>query len=420
MQDTFGDFKVLDRVGAGTGSEVFRARDTRAGRTAAIKVLTSDLAMDPVVGAPFVDEAYLAQKLGHPSAATLYDIGEQDGHPHLVYEFIQGQTLTALLAGNPINPRRALELATQVADALAEAHAMGLVHRGLRSDKVMVSLKGNAKVLDFGLGHYAAAIMRQLAAGGGAGAATAARTMSYWAPEQHTGLADARSDIYSLGLILLEMLTGRVPPGPATAPDIASAPAATRPLLARMLADDPAARVDSAATVAAELRQLTLQLEAQRDTPPAPAPAPAAAPQAAPVAATAVAAPSASSPGAAVPARKASAPAAAAAPKKAPGVTVTAPPPAPPTSPAQSAAGTTGAAGASHTGKSGNQPGPGKKAGGKKATARPAVPVKTSPAAAPRHPAADQTVDISGLGKTTVVIMIGVAVLMALIYFYFG
>lgn len=418
MQDTFGDFKVLDRVGAGTGSEVFRARDTRAGRTAAVKVLTSDLAMDPVVGAPFVDEAYLAQKLGHPSAATLYDIGEQDGHPHLVYEFIQGQTLTALLAGNPINPRRALELATQVADALAEAHALGLVHRGLRSDKVMVSLKGNAKVLDFGLGHYAAAIMRQLAAGGGAGAATAARTMSYWAPEQHTGLADARSDIYSLGLILLEMLTGRVPPGPATAPDITSAPAATRPLLARMLAGDSAARVDSAATVAAELRQLTLQLEAQRDTPPAPAPA--AASQAAPVAATAVAAPTASSPGAAAPARKASPPAAAAAPKKAPGVTVTAPPPAPPTSPAQSAAGTTGAAGASHTGKPGSQPAPGKKAGGKKATARPAVPVKTSPAAAPRHPAADQTVDISGLGKTTVVIMVGVAVLMALIYFYFG
>mgnify|MGYP003337718253 FL=1 len=173
MQEAFGEFKVLERVGAGLKAETFRARDTRAGRTAAVKVLTSDLAMDPVVGAPFVDEAYLAEKLGHPNVAALYEIGEQDGRPHLVYEFIQGQSLTAVLGGQPINPRRALELATQIADALADAHALGLVHRALRPDKVIVSLKGNAKVLDFGLGHYAAAVVRQLADSGGPDAGTA-------------------------------------------------------------------------------------------------------------------------------------------------------------------------------------------------------------------------------------------------------
>jgi serine/threonine-protein kinase len=288
MRESFGDYKVLERVGAGSKAEVFRARDTRAGRTAAIKVLTADIAMDPVAGAPFVDEAYVAAKLRHPNAASLYDIGEQDGRPHLVYEFIQGQTLKALLAGRPINPRRALEFATQIADALAEAHALGLAHRCLRPDKVLVSQKGTAKVTDFGLGRYATAVAGQRLSPGEAHAATA-----YWAPEQRQGTADHRADIYALGLLLHEMLTGR-PPGADGRPAEAGGGAAIDPLFAPVLAFatavDPASRFDSAATLAATLRELTAQLELRRETPSAPLPS------SAPPTPTGAAAPSSRSP----------------------------------------------------------------------------------------------------------------------------
>jgi serine/threonine protein kinase len=270
MPESFGDYKVLEQIGTGAHAEVFRARDTRAGRTTAIKVLTADVAMDPVQGRPFADEAFLAKTLGHPNAATLYDIGEQGGRPHLVYEFVQGQTLEALLAGKPIHPRRALEFATQIADALADAHALGLVHRALRPDTVMISTRGNAKILDFGLGHYATAVASLIAETG-----ASVPAMRYWAPEQRRGDVDARSDIYSLGLLLVEMLMGKVPQADGRPPDVSMVPTAIQPVLNRMLIDDPTRRVDAAATVAAELRQLTATLDAQRDasTPPSPAPA---------------------------------------------------------------------------------------------------------------------------------------------------
>lgn len=269
MQESFGEYKVLERVGAGSKAEVFRARDTRAGRTAAIKVLTSDVATDPVRGQPIADEAFLAKTLGHPNVATLYDVGEQDGRPHLVYEFVQGQTLKALLGGHPINPRRALEFATQVADALAEAHAIGLVHRALRTDKVLVSQKGTAKITDFGLGLYATAVAYELANSG-----APVPAMAYWAPEQRTGEVDPRSDIYALGLILVEMLTGRPPEHGDMLLDLSVSPLVA-PLVRRMLEADPSRRIDSAATVAAQLRELVVALDTQRTAPPvAPAPPP--------------------------------------------------------------------------------------------------------------------------------------------------
>ncbi|MGE3508937.1 MAG: serine/threonine-protein kinase [Vicinamibacterales bacterium] len=277
MHDSFGGYKVLERVGAGGKAEVFRARDTRAGRTAAVKVLTSELAVDPVAGRPFVDDAYAAATLGHPNAAALYEIGEQDGRPYLVYEYVQGQSLKALLGGHPINPRRALEFATQIADALADAHAHGIIHRALRPEKVLVSQKGTAKVIDFGLGHYATAVARQQQTVAGKPAAA----MSYWAPEQRDGLGDQQSDIYALGLILLEMLTGQPPTPDGQPPPLnglaSSTQARLAPLVTRMLAADPGQRVTSAATVAAEFRDAIHALDEGRDSPasttgPMPAP----------------------------------------------------------------------------------------------------------------------------------------------------
>lgn len=268
MRDAIGDYKVLERIGAGETAEVYRARDTRLGRTAAIKVLTSDVAMDPGQGPAFVTEANLATSLGHPNLAALYEIDEQDGRPHLVFEFVPGRTLSAVLAGHPLNPRQAIDFGLQIADGLADAHAAGLVHRMLRPDKVIVTPKGTAKTIDFGLGRYAMAVARRTAASG-----SAVPAMAYWAPEQtEGGLGDHRSDIWALGLMLIEMLTGK-PPVPGHQPSTSSLPAELRPLVARMITVGPERRPQSAATVAAELRGIAAGLDAKRDAaPPAPVP----------------------------------------------------------------------------------------------------------------------------------------------------
>lgn len=260
MPDAFGDYKVLERIGSGHQTEVYRARDTRAGRTAVIKVLTADVATDPVRGRPIADDAFLATTLGHPNAAALYEVGEQEGRPYLVYEFVQGQSLKALLAGHPIHPRRAIEFAMQMADALAEAHAVGLVHRTLSPDTVVVSQKGAAKVIDFGLGRYGEALVAL-----GDGAKGGPTTTAYWAPEQRRGDGDHGIDVYALGLLLAEMLTGQPPTPPGDPPNLSNVAPAILAVVTRMLERDAARRVDSAATVAAELRALSATLEAQRD-----------------------------------------------------------------------------------------------------------------------------------------------------------
>jgi serine/threonine protein kinase len=266
MQESLGDYRILEWIGAGGSAEVFRARDTRLGRTAAIKVLTADEVDDQSQRKRFLDEAALAAALGHPNVAALYEIGEQDGHPYLVFEFVQGQTLSGLLAGRPLNARRALEFAIQIADALADAHATGLVHHALRPDKIIVSLKGTAKTIDFGLGHYAMAVARRLAATGAPVSA-----MAYWPPEQAAGASgDPRLDIYALGLILREMLTGRPPSADLPSSELSGVPANVQPILARMISADPQRRPDSAATVAADLRAVAAQLDARREASPGP------------------------------------------------------------------------------------------------------------------------------------------------------
>lgn len=337
MQESFGEYKVLERVGAGSTAEVFRARDTRAGRTAAIKVLTSDVAIDPVRGQPIADEAFLAISLGHPNAAALYEVGEQDGRPYLVYEFIQGQTLRALVGGHPINPRHALEFAAQIADTLADAHAIGLVHRSLRPENIVVSQKGTAKTTDFGLGRYATAVAQDMAARG-----ATVPAMAYWAPEQRTGEADQRSDIYTLGLILVEMLTGRLPGG---SPSDAPVAPLIAPLVGRMLEPSPERRIDAAATVAAQLRELAATLEAQRNAPAAPAAPP-------PEAASPTRRPPAP---AAVPATPAPAPAPRSGKRASKGVVVSKP--APPTAPGDTPAVAAGPSGrAADPARKGGQP----------------------------------------------------------------
>src|SRR5436309_15980439 len=128
MFETLGHYKILDRIGAGGMGEVYRARDTRLGRTVALKVLAPAVANDAGRRDRFLLEARATAALSHPNIAALYEIGEDQNQLFLVFEFVPGSTLKAVIGGRPMNPRRALDLAVQIADALADAHAEGIVH----------------------------------------------------------------------------------------------------------------------------------------------------------------------------------------------------------------------------------------------------------------------------------------------------
>src|SRR5258708_31155780 len=273
MRGTLGQYKILDRIGAGGMGEVYRARDTRLGRTVAIKVLATGVADDLARRERFLLEARATAALSHPNISALYEIGEDQGQLFLVFEFVPGETLRTVIAGRPLNPRRAVDLAIQVADALAEAHAAGIIHRDIKPDNIIVTPKGNAKILDFGLATWTsggaerenAATMMATAAG------TTLGTFAYMSPEQALGEAvDERTDIFSLGIVLFEMLTGKLPfagttstalalqivqvPAPTPTAVNSSAPRELNPIVARALAKSVDQRYESAATMASELR----------------------------------------------------------------------------------------------------------------------------------------------------------------------
>ncbi|PYQ78944.1 MAG: hypothetical protein DMG01_10195, partial [Acidobacteria bacterium] len=223
MVEQLGQYKILDRIGAGGMGDVYRARDTRLGRTVAIKVLSAAVADDPARRERFMREARAAAALSHPNIAALYEIGEDAGELFLAFEYVPGETLRALIGGRPLNPRRAIDLGVQIADALADAHAEGIVHRDIKPDNIIVTPKGNAKILDFGLATWTAGGAERAHAADAAtmmatGTGTAIGTIAYMSPEQALGEAvDQRTDIFSLGIVMFEMLTGKPPFSGATA-----------------------------------------------------------------------------------------------------------------------------------------------------------------------------------------------------------
>jgi TolB-like protein len=279
MIGSIAHYDILGLAGDGDLGPVYRARDTKAGRTVAVRVLSRSMS-DPLVRARALDLIQPYTGLSHPHVATLFEAGEQQGAVYLVYEFVPGDTLSALIGGRPMNPRRALDLAAQVADALAEAHALELVHGDLRPSTVIVTPKGHPKILDFGL--------RAFVAGSGPASTAdlqAARLESlgsarvaYMAPEQLLGQpADHRADLFSLGAILHEMVTGarafsgrtavetgvqvlqaRPPIPSALNPDL---PPELDAVVTRALSKKAADRYQSAALMAAELRSAASALQ---------------------------------------------------------------------------------------------------------------------------------------------------------------
>ena len=238
-------YNLLEQLEPSGPGDLYRARDTKAGRTVAVRLLPADFTPDP---AALINQARGLTALSHPNVTTLFDVGEHEGRVYFAFEFQKGQSLRAEAAGRAMNVRRAVEIAIQIADAVADAHTAGFVHGGLSPESIVISAKGRAKIPAFELA----------AQGGFEHDGREARLHDYESPEEANGQPpDDRSDIYSVGAILYEMLTTRRPMHRG-----ASAPSASNPkvpkeidaVVLKALAPNPASRYQSAIGLAGELR----------------------------------------------------------------------------------------------------------------------------------------------------------------------
>jgi Tol biopolymer transport system component len=201
-----GRYQIVSRIGSGGMGEVYRAIDSRLKREVAIKVLPENFASDPQRIARFEREARAAGALNHPNIVSVYDVGQENGHHWIASELVLGEPLQQLIGRRSLPPRTAIEFATQIAEGLAAAHSSGIVHRDLKPANIMVSREGRVKILDFGL----AKLADPLETGALSETGWIAGTPAYMSPEQAEGKkVDARSDIFSFGAVLYEMLTGR-------------------------------------------------------------------------------------------------------------------------------------------------------------------------------------------------------------------
>jgi serine/threonine protein kinase len=209
-----GPYEIVSALGAGGMGEVYRARDPRLRREVAIKVLPASFSSDPQRLHRFEQEAIAAGALNHPNILAVYDIGQQDGSPYIVSELLEGEILRERLRSGPLAVRKAIDYSQQIARGLAAAHDKGIIHRDLKPENIFVTNDGRAKILDFGL----AKLTRSEGTEDGQGLTqtvqsdpgTVLGTVGYMSPEQVRGKpADARSDLFSFGAILYEMLSGK-------------------------------------------------------------------------------------------------------------------------------------------------------------------------------------------------------------------
>jgi tetratricopeptide (TPR) repeat protein len=268
-----GPYEIVARIGTGGMGEVYRARDTRLHRPVAIKILHRTFT-SPAARERFQREARAASALNHPNICVIYDVGEADGLPYLVMELLDGRTLRERIGTKPLHIPEALALSIQVADALDAAHSQGIVHRDIKPDNIFVTDRGHAKVLDFGLARQSqpadpeAQTEEMLTAPG-----SAVGTIAYMSPEQARGQnVDARSDLWSLGVVLYEMATGARPFHGPTSPMVFDAllnktpkppglrnskvPAELERIINKLLEKDRELRYHSAAELRIDLERL--------------------------------------------------------------------------------------------------------------------------------------------------------------------
>jgi TolB-like protein len=276
-----GGFRVLSLLGSGGMGDVYRASDVRLGRDVALKVCAVHVAGDPAYARRFEKEARAASTLNHPNIVTIYGVGEDADVAYIAMELVEGRTLREVLSASQLDLAVAIDVAVQLAEALAAAHAHGIVHRDLKPDNVMITPGTRVKVLDFGIAKRAdeAAAFQSVAATDAwdrsmeTSAGTILGTAGYMSPEQARGRpADHRSDQFSFGAILYELLSGRpafeVDSKAATIAAVTSSepaafdsvrpnlPAALRAVVTRCLAKDPAGRYGNTQDLASELRDI--------------------------------------------------------------------------------------------------------------------------------------------------------------------
>jgi serine/threonine-protein kinase len=296
---TLSHYRIVEKLGAGGMGVVYRARDERLHRDVALKVLPTATVADESARTRLLREARNVAALNHPHICTVHDVGEAEGHLFVAMELVPGQPLSILLAHEPLPVTHVVRIGAQVADALSHAHQHGIVHRDLKPANIVITPEGRAKVLDFGLARHSTAELSDATQSkvNLTEAGTIVGTLGYLPPEVLRGQpADARSDIWALGVTLYEMLAGHRPFRGDTGFEISSAilrdtlgplPAVTPPGLVtvtqRCLEKDPAQRYQSASEVRAVLEMIAAQPVSSAAVPvTAPAPAPprdAAAPQ---------------------------------------------------------------------------------------------------------------------------------------------